>query len=131
MFILQEKPIDPLLARNTISNSLNGALVTFEGIVRDDKKLDLTVCSLLYIADTPDATEIEEWPPTKPCRQVPFSQFPFNKDDLDKNKSYLIFCAKGGRSHFMAEVLVNEGYRALSVNNGIASVNAYLKKLES
>ncbi len=81
------------------------------------------------LIDIREEEEIEEWPPLQECRHVPFSQFPYNKEELDKNKSYLLFCAKGGRSHFMAEALVKEGYKALSVNGGIASLNSYLKKL--
>lgn len=83
------------------------------------------------LIDIREPQEIEEWPPLKPCRQIPFSQFPLNKDAFDKKKSYLLFCAKGGRSHFMAEVLLQEGVNALSVNHGIASVNNYLKNLNS
>ena len=82
------------------------------------------------LIDIREEDEIEEWPPLIPCRHLPLSQFPLNKDELDKNKSYLLFCAMGGRSHFMAEELIKEGYQALSVNNGISSVNTYLKNLE-
>ena len=83
------------------------------------------------LIDIREEDEIEDWPPLKPCQHIPFSDFPLNKNEFDKNKSYLLFCAKGGRSHFMAEVLIKEGYQALSVNNGIASVNAYLKTLNA
>ena len=82
------------------------------------------------LIDIREVDEITNWPPLKPCRHVPFSQFPMNLDAFDKKKSYLLFCAKGGRSHFMAEAMVLEGYRALSINHGIASVNSYLKNLE-
>jgi molybdopterin synthase catalytic subunit len=51
MFILQEKPIDITQAKNLLSNSINGALVTFEGIVRVDRRDDKEVGSLLYIAN--------------------------------------------------------------------------------
>ncbi len=57
MFILQEKLIDASQAKNTLSNSLNGALVTFEGTVRNDKHEDNEVASLLYIADHPQCIE--------------------------------------------------------------------------
>ena len=80
------------------------------------------------LIDIRESEEIDAWPPLVECRHVPFSQFPLNKDEFDKNKSYLIFCAKGGRSHRMVEALINDGYKALSVNNGIASVNSYLEK---
>ena len=48
-------------------------------------------------------------------------------DSFNKNDNYLIFCAMGGRSHHLAEILSQQGYTAYSVNNGIDSVNAYLK----
>jgi thiamine biosynthesis protein ThiI len=81
------------------------------------------------LIDIREQDEIDDWPPIVPCCHLPFSEFPSNKDQLDKSKSYLLFCAKGGRSHFMAEALAQEGYSALSVNNGIVSVNSYLQKI--
>jgi molybdopterin synthase catalytic subunit len=51
MFILQEQPITASQTRPDHPNTLSGALVTFEGIIRSDKKLDREVSSLLYIAD--------------------------------------------------------------------------------
>ena len=92
------------------------------------KEDDLKNYELIDIRET---EEIQDCPPLKPCRHVPFSDFPSNKEEFDKNKSYLLFCAAGGRSHFMAEELTKEGYQTLSVNNGIASLNIYLKKLGS
>jgi molybdopterin synthase catalytic subunit len=54
MFILQEKSIDPVKAKNMCRNPVqNGALVTFEGTVRGDEHNGSTVSELLYIADTP------------------------------------------------------------------------------
>jgi rhodanese-related sulfurtransferase len=90
-------------------------------------KEDLTKYELI---DIREPAEILDWPPLRPCKQIPFSQFPANIDQFDKNKSYLLFCAKGGRSHFMAEDLLNQGFKALSVNHGIPSVNSYFKNLE-
>ena len=83
------------------------------------------------LIDIREKEEIEDWPPLKPCRQIAFSQFPTNIDQFDKNKSYLLFCAKGGRSHFMAEAMVQEGYKVLSINHGIPSVNSYFKNQNS
>jgi molybdopterin synthase catalytic subunit len=51
MFALQEDPIDPLQARNMNLNAGFGAMVSFEGVVRPDKKENQTVSELLYIAD--------------------------------------------------------------------------------
>jgi len=53
MFILQETPIDPVQIKNITPNANNGALVSFEGIVRADKHQDRVVSELLYIADAP------------------------------------------------------------------------------
>ena len=53
MFILQETPIDPVRPKNACVNSKNGAMVTFEGIVRNDQNKDRQVSALLYIADAP------------------------------------------------------------------------------
>jgi len=52
MFILQESPIDTSQAKNMAPNPANGALVTFEGVVRADKHQGRVVNELLYIADT-------------------------------------------------------------------------------
>lgn len=57
MFILQEKPIDPVEARNACRNPANGAIVTFEGIVRNDRHKESQVNALMYIADTPACIE--------------------------------------------------------------------------
>jgi molybdopterin synthase catalytic subunit len=51
MFILQEQAIDVAKNKASFNNSLNGALVTFEGIVRNDKTVSREVSSLLYIAN--------------------------------------------------------------------------------
>ncbi|MDO8675488.1 MAG: rhodanese-like domain-containing protein [Candidatus Omnitrophota bacterium] len=81
------------------------------------------------LVDVREDEEIREWPAQAEHLCMPCSGFPLNKDVLSKDTSYLIFCAKGGRSHHVAELLQAEGYNAVSVNNGIASVNAYLEGL--
>jgi molybdopterin synthase catalytic subunit len=53
MFVLQTDPIDTLSYRHSQSSSINGAVTTFEGIVRSDKHQNKIVASLLYIADEP------------------------------------------------------------------------------
>jgi rhodanese-related sulfurtransferase len=83
------------------------------------------------LIDIREPQEIEEWPSLQECRHIAFSEFPLNLGQFDKKRSYLLFCAKGVRSHFMAQAMTQEGYKAVSVNNGIASVNAYLKKISS
>lgn len=81
------------------------------------------------LVDVREDEETQECPAQAEHLCMPCSEFPFNKEILNKNKPYLIFCAKGGRSHHVAELLQAEGYNAVSVNNGIASVNAYLQGL--
>ncbi len=81
------------------------------------------------LVDVREDEEVQELPALAEHLCMPCSEFPLNKDVLSKDKSYLIFCAKGGRSHHVAELLQAEGYNAVSVNNGIASVNAYLEGL--
>ena len=63
MFILQENPIDIASFKNTgagdanpANGGANGALVTFEGIVRADQHGKGKVSVLQYIADTPACT---------------------------------------------------------------------------
>ena len=51
MFVLQNTPIDYLKIKNSYSDSKNGALVSFEGLVRNDNVHDKKIASLLYIAD--------------------------------------------------------------------------------
>lgn len=51
MFILQETPIDIQQARTMCQDTTNGALTTFEGMVRADKHNGVQVSSLLYMAD--------------------------------------------------------------------------------
>ena len=51
MFTLQESPIDIAKLKNSHNDPNNGAVVTFEGIVRSDKNKDKTVSSLTYTAD--------------------------------------------------------------------------------
>jgi rhodanese-related sulfurtransferase len=65
---------------------------------------------------------------TDQVEYIPFSQFPANADAFKKGESYLLVCAMGGRSHYMAEALEYQGIKALSVNYGISSLNAYLTK---
>ncbi|MEI7999187.1 MAG: rhodanese-like domain-containing protein [Candidatus Omnitrophota bacterium] len=83
------------------------------------------------LIDIREEDEIKNWPSLKSSRHIPFSEFPYNINEFNKNDSYLLFCARCGRSHAMAEALIKKGYKALSINNGIASLNAYLKKLNS
>lgn len=53
MFTLQHDPIDIVKIRSSRRSSHNGAISTFEGIVRSDKHQNKEVTSLLYIADDP------------------------------------------------------------------------------
>ena len=53
MFTLQESPIDIAKAKDSHTDPANGAMVSFEGIVRKDNNNDKTVNALMYIADAP------------------------------------------------------------------------------
>jgi len=98
------------------------------------KPLDIDIDSLndadfknYKLVDIREKDELLNWPCIVSCPHVPLSGFPENMDSFNKNDNYLIFCAMGGRSHHLAEILSQQGYTAYSVNNGIDSVNAYLK----
>lgn len=84
------------------------------------------------LVDIREPNEIEAWPAeTMNVDIVPLSQIQEKLDYFKKGEEYLLFCAKGGRSHYLAEVLNDQGFKAYSINNGIASVNAYLSKLDA
>ncbi len=68
---------------------------------------------------------------TTELRHIPFAQFPQNMNQFKPNEKYLIFCAMGGRSHHMAELLNQKGITALSINFGINAVNQYLNKIKN
>ena len=65
---------------------------------------------------------------TKNLNLMPLSELENKLEFFKKDQAYLIFCAVGGRSHYLAQILNDRGIKALSVNNGIAAVNAYLKE---
>lgn len=78
--------------------------------------------------DIREAEETENFAPlTKDIDFVPLSQIQEKMSYFEKNNSYLLVCAKGGRSHYLAEILQSQGIHALSVNNGMAAFNKYLK----
>ena len=79
------------------------------------------------LVDIREDNELAQWPCLIACPHIPLSGFPENMDKFNKDENYLIFCAMGGRSHHLAEILAHQGYTAYSVNNGIGAVNAYLK----
>lgn len=66
-------------------------------------------------------------PLTKNIDFIPLSQLQEKLSHFTKDNSYLLVCAKGGRSHYLAEILQSQGIHALSVNNGMAAFNKYLK----
>lgn len=51
MFALQQTPIDIMALRNSHADANDGALTSFEGLVRADKENGRTVAALLYVAD--------------------------------------------------------------------------------
>ena len=74
MFILQENPIDVSQARNMCRYPAIGGIVTFEGVVRADKKSERVVSELLYIADAPSVTT-----EGKKIIEEALSQFPISE----------------------------------------------------
>ena len=82
------------------------------------------------LVDVREDDEVREDPALTHYIHLPCSRFMMENAVLNKDSHYLIFCAKGGRSHRVAEILREEGFaNVFSVNNGIDSVNAYLKQL--
>ncbi len=77
--------------------------------------------------DIREEDELFHSPSIAECPHVPMSQFPSNMSFFNTNDNYLIFCAKGGRSHHIAEILQSQGIKAMSVNYGVSAVNSYLK----
>lgn len=51
MFLLQSSPIDLVNIKNSYQDPANGALVIFEGLVRNDKIKTREVAALFYVAD--------------------------------------------------------------------------------
>ena len=65
---------------------------------------------------------------SRDCKTFPFSTFGKDSFLFERDRKYLIFCGKGGRSRRMVETLREQGVtNTFSVVNGIASVNSYLK----
>ncbi len=79
--------------------------------------------------DIREPEECEAFAPrTKNIAFIPLSQADKKMDYFKTNHSYLLVCAKGGRSHYLAEILQSKGIHALSVNHGMASFNQYLEE---
>ncbi len=77
--------------------------------------------------DIREPDECTDFPPaTKNIDFIPLSQIQEKMHYFQKDNSYLLVCAKGGRSHYLAEILQSQGIHALSVNNGMSSFNKYL-----
>ena len=82
------------------------------------------------LVDVREDDEVRAIPAQTHYIHLPCSRFMMENTVLNKDGHYLIFCAAGGRSHRVAEILREEGFtNVFSVNNGIGAVNAYLKQL--
>ena len=77
------------------------------------------------LIDIREANELVNYPSVCECPHVPLSGFPENLNKFSKDDKYLLFCAMGGRSHHLAEILNAEGFTTYSVNGGVSAVNAY------
>lgn len=80
------------------------------------------------IVDIREPEECSDYAPlTEKIDFIPLSQIQERINFFNPENSYLLVCAKGGRSHYLAEILQSRGIHALSVNNGMASLNKYLE----
>jgi len=105
-----------------MTNPLDSIDITIKNIPREE----FSKYQLLDIRE-PDERHVEPVI-SRDCKAFPFSTFGQDSFPFEKDRKYLIFCAQGGRSRRMVEVLREQGVaNTFSVVNGIASVNAYLK----
>ena len=76
------------------------------------------------LVDIREPNECDAYPPiSNKVDFIPLSVIQTKLDYFNKDHAYLIYCAKGGRSHYLAEILNDQGVKALSINNGIDSLN--------
>ncbi len=103
-------------------------------IVQDDVELDLASLSInefqrYELIDVREPAECLANPVgAAKCINLPTSQFNQLDHPFKQNKKYLLFCAKGMRSHRLAKMLRDRGIiNAFSVHRGADAVNGYLK----
>ena len=93
----------------------------------DIRTLDPQQFKEFKAVDIREAEECSAFAPlTKNIDFIPLSQIEERISYFQKDKSYLLVCAMGGRSHYLAELLQSQGIHALSVNSGMSSFNQYL-----
>lgn len=69
-----------------------------------------------------DIREPEEGEPVGDLR-LPFSRATESIEQLDRSREYLLVCASGRRSELLAREMLGRGYRAYSLEGGVASLN--------
>ena len=101
---------------------------------REDPDLEVRFASLLdardqgyALIDIREENEVSEHPlPATPDQQIPMAQL--QRDRLDAGQKYLIICARGARSKFIAEQLRKEGLRSVySLQGGASSLPSRLQ----
>jgi adenylyltransferase/sulfurtransferase len=91
--------------------------------VRFDSLLDAREQGYALI-DIRDENEIIQQPlPAVPDQQIPMGQLEQDRSSLDAGQKYLIICARGARSKFIAQQLRNDGLQSVySLQGGASSL---------
>lgn len=73
---------------------------------------------LLHIIDVRETSEVAEGKiPT--AINIPLRLIEFRKQDLDKNKEYILVCQSGGRSFRAAQYLESYGFNVINMEGGM------------
>lgn len=64
----------------------------------------------------------------KGSQLLPLNELDTQINRLDKNKSYICYCASGARSHTATMMLINKGFRAQNMSGGIFGWNYELER---
>ena len=88
------------------------------------KKMTVDASSIIVL----DVRTPEEWNKghLRQARLMNFmrNDFATHADTLNKSKTYLLYCASGGRSYDAAELLCQKGFKALSLSGGYRDLKA-------
>ncbi|MCI8372264.1 MAG: rhodanese-like domain-containing protein [Lachnospiraceae bacterium] len=57
----------------------------------------------------------------KHALSIPFDQFEERYQSLPKNRTYVLYCERGGSSTLAAKKMLSQGYRVLSLSGGIVA----------
>lgn len=70
------------------------------------------------VIDLRDQTELEEVGMVEGALHIPLPKLRSKLPELDKNKTYIVFCAIGLRGYLGYRILVQNGFRALNLSGG-------------